>query len=111
MDRAKEDRADMVPTDVPMDRETKQAIRNSPATATFTGRKVKNRFTVLSAPPAAEMAPEKAPAVRNTRHMVRIFSSATPLAITFSLALKSSFRFWMHATNSAIRKTTMVGVL
>ena len=53
---------------------------------------------MLSAPPAAEIAPENAPAVRKTRHMVRIFSSATPLAITFSFVrtqgceMKDKFR-------------------
>ena len=42
--------------------------------------------------------------------MVRMFSSATPAAITFILALKSSFRFWKQATARAIRKITMAGV-
>ena len=65
---------------------------------------------MLSAPPAAWTAPEKAPAARKTRHMVRMFSSATPLAITFSLALKSRARFWTQATNRAMRKATMAGV-
>ena len=107
MDTAKGARADTVPTEVPMEMDTKQEIRNRPPTANWLGRTSRNRNTVLSAPPAAEMAPEKAPAARNTRHMVKIFSSATPLAITFSLALKSSFRFWKQATARAIKKTTM----
>ena len=110
IDTAKGARADTVPTEVPMDTDTKQAMRNRPATANWLGRKSRNRNTVLSAPPAAEMAPEKAPAARNTRHMVRMFSSATPLAITFSLALKSSLRFWKQATAKAIKKITMAGV-
>ena len=110
MDTAKGARAEMVPTEVPMEIDTKQAIRNRPATANWLGRKVRNRYTVLSAPPAAEIAPEKAPAARNTKHMVKMFSSATPVAITFSLALKSSFRFWKQATARAMRKITMAGV-
>ena len=37
MDTAKGARAEMVPVEVPMDRDTKQAIRNRPATASWGG--------------------------------------------------------------------------
>ena len=43
MDTAKGARAEMVPTEVPMEMDTKQAMRNRPATAKLLGRKVRNR--------------------------------------------------------------------
>ena len=48
IDTAKGARADTVPTEVPMDTDTKQAMRNRPATANWLGRKSRNRNTVLS---------------------------------------------------------------
>ena len=75
-------RAAMVPTEVPMDSEMKQAIRNMPHTASLAGMKDRNRYTVESAPPAALIVPEKMPASRKIRHIVMMLSSASPWAMT-----------------------------
>ena len=101
----------IVPTEVPMEMEIKQAITNSPATATLDGRMERPRLTVLSTPPAAFTAPENAPAARKIRHMVIIFSSPTPCAASFILSAKERLLFWIKATNSAIKKATMAGML
>ena len=94
-----------------MDMEMKQPIRNSPATATLEGRMDRPRFTVLSTPPAAFTAPVKAPAARNIRHMVMIFSFPTPSAASLILSAKHSCRFCTNATRSAIKKAAIAGML
>ena len=101
----------IVPTEVPMEMEIKHPMTNSPATATLDGRMDSPKFTVLSAPPAALTAPEKAPAARKIRHMVIIFSSPTPFAASFILSANDRLRFWINATNRAIRKATIAGIL
>ena len=73
--------AAIVPMLVPIDTEMKQPITNNPTTATFAGSMERPRLTVLSTPPAAVTAPEKAPALRKIRLMVIMFSSPTPLDI------------------------------
>ena len=72
----------IVPTEVPIDTEIKHPIINRPATAKCGGIRESPKFTVLSTPPAAVTAPEKAPAQRKIRHIVIIFSSPSPFAIT-----------------------------
>ena len=74
--------AAMVPMEVPMDTEIKQLITKSPATATLGGMMDSPRLTVLSTPPAISTALEKPPATRKIRHMVTMFSSATPWVIS-----------------------------
>ena len=69
----------MVPTLVPMEMDIKQPITKSPATAIPPGKMDRPKLTVLSTPPAARTAPEKAPAAKKIRHMVKIFSSPTPV--------------------------------
>ena len=103
-------RAITVPTDVPMDMEIKHPIIKRPITAKLGGRKERPRLTVLFTPPDALTAPEKAPAARKIRHIVIMFSSATPFAITFSLSLNFNFLFCRKATNKAIKNATMAGI-
>lgn len=66
--------------EVPIERETKQAMTKTPATANRGGRMESPKFTVLSAPPAALTAPEKAPAKRKIKHITITFSSPADLA-------------------------------
>ena len=101
----------MVPTEVPIEMEIKQPMTKSPATAMPPGRIDRPRLTVLSTPPEARTAPEKAPAARKIRHMVRMFSSPAPLEAICSFCTKLSFLFCIKATMRAIRKPTMAGIL
>ena len=103
--------ADIVPTLVPIDIDIKQPIINIPTMAILPGINESPRLTVLSTPPAALIVPENAPAARNTRHMVIIFSSASPLAISDIFSLKVTLRFCTNATASAIRNATIAGIL
>ena len=66
--------AAIVPIEVPIERDIKHPIRKSPTTAMFDGSIESPRFTVLSTPPAAFTAPEKAPARRNISAIIIIFS-------------------------------------
>ena len=104
-------RAVIVPTEVPMDMDIKHPMRNNPATATLEGRMDSPRLTVESTPPAAFTAPVKAPAARNMRHMVMMFSSPTPCAASLIFSAKPSSLFCTKAARSAIKKATMAGIL
>ena len=101
----------IVPTEVPIEMEIKQPIAKRPATAILPGRMERPRLTVLSTPPAARTAPEKAPAARKMRHMVRIFSSPTPVEARRSFCTKLSFLFCRKAMIKAIKKPTIAGML
>ena len=57
----------MVPTEVPIEIEIKRPITNRPMTAMPGGIRESPRLTVLSAPPAAVIEPEKAPAARKNQ--------------------------------------------
>jgi hypothetical protein len=46
----------IVPTEVPMETDTKHPMRKIPTTANFAGIRERPRYTVLSAPPAAHPA-------------------------------------------------------
>ena len=76
-----------------MEIEIKQPITKRPATAMLPGKMERPKFTVLSTPPAARTAPEKAPAAKKIRHMVKIFSSPTPVEHKRSFWIKLSFLF------------------
>ena len=82
--------AAIVPTEVPIDVDIKQAMMKRPTTANFPGSMDKNRLTVLLTPPAAETIPENAPATRNIRHIITMFSSDRPLAHIFIFCSKLS---------------------
>lgn len=96
--------AEIVPTLVPMDMERKQPIINSPAADQLAGSSFNPKFTVCSTPPAADTAPENAPAVRKIRHMVIIFSSASPLAMTVIFSENESVRVCKNAVSRAAKK-------
>ena len=100
-----------VPTDVPMDTEIKHPMTKRPATAKDAGKMESPKLTVLSTPPDALTVPENAPAHRKIKHIVIIFSSPTPLAISFNFSPKETFRFCKNATHNAIKKHTIAGVL
>ena len=104
-------RAAIVPIEVPMEIEIKQPMIKSPTTAILAGRMDNPRETVLSAPPAAVTAPEKAPAHRKIRLIVMIFSSPTPFVITLIFSSKFNAGFWKNATISAIRNPIIAGML
>ena len=70
----------IVPTLVPIAMEIRQAIRNMPGNARLSGMIVSIRLAVLSAPPAAEAIPLKAPAIRKMKSMITILSSPIPWA-------------------------------
>jgi len=103
--------AEIVPTLVPMDMERKQPIINSPAADQLAGSSFNPKFTVCSTPPAADTAPEKAPAVRKIRHMVMIFSSASPLAMTVIFSENESVRVCKNAVSRAAKKAIIAGIL
>ena len=62
--------ATIVPTEVPMDIEMKQAARNSPARMSFPGSIMRVRFTVASIEPMALAVDANAPA-RTKIHIIR----------------------------------------
>ena len=68
----------MVPTDVPIAVEAKEAITKSPATVAHAGNTERPKLTVLVTHPAASAAPAKAPANRKTRHIT--ITSVWPIA-------------------------------
>ena len=103
--------AEIVPTLVPMDMERKQPIINSPAADQLAGSSFNPKFTVCSTPPAADTAPENAPAVRKIRHMVIIFSSASPLAMTVIFSENESVRVCKNAVSRAAKKAIIAGIL
>ena len=95
---------------MPIAVEIKQPIRNRPTTEKDGGTACSASVTVLSAPPAALTIPENAPAARKMRHIVMMFSSASPRAMTLTFSSKLRARFCRKATNSAIRNPTMAGM-
>ena len=55
--------------------------------------------------------PENAPAVRKIRHMVIIFSSASPLAMTVIFSENESVRVCKNAVSRAAKKAIIAGIL
>ena len=102
--------AAMVPTEVPIESEMKQEIKNSPATATDGGKIVRLKLTVLSTPPAADTAPEKAPARRKMMHMSMTFSCPMLRVARTSFSPMLCLLFCRNATKKASKKATMAGV-
>ena len=100
----------MVPTEVPMARETKQATTNRTATAYWAGMMDRRQYATLSAL-LRPTTPTKMPAVIKMRIMIMMFLSPTPLPMRTSFSSKDSLRFWMQATSRATRKATTMGML
>ena len=100
----------IVPIDVPMEREIKHPITNSPGTINWGGITDRPKLTVLSTPPAAVTTPEKAPATMKIRIIVMIFTSPAPFAMMDSFSSKVSFLFCSIPTNKAATKATSAGI-
>ena len=100
----------MVPTEVPMARETKQLTPNSTITAKRAGITERRKYATLSAL-SLPTTPTKMPATIKIRIMVTIFLSPTPCAITESFSSKLNLGFWIHATRRAVRNETTMGIL
>ena len=101
--------AAIVPMEVPMERERIQAIRNTPAIAYFEGIRLRQRFTMLSTPPEAVTHLLNAPAARNMKHIVIMFSFPISAAAIFIFSSKLSAGLCKNATTKAIRKATIAG--
>ena len=72
-------RATIVPTDVPMDSDMKQAARKIPANKRLSGNMVRVRFTVASIAPIAFADCAKAPAKMNIHIINMIFLLEAPI--------------------------------
>ncbi len=96
----------MVPQEVPMAMEMRQAIRKMPRTVSLPGTIPRSMFAVSAAHPEAEATPLKAPASRKMKIMVRILSSPIPEAQIFIFSSKETVRFWNRATAMAAMNAT-----
>ncbi len=103
-------KATIVPTEVPIEVEIKQPIRNSPTTTILLGRMARPNATAASAPPAALTDAENAPASKKIMHIIIMFSSPAPRARIPSFSASGRFGFWKNATSSAIKKPTAAGI-
>ena len=101
----------IVPTLVPIAMEIRQAIRNSPGMAKLAGIRYNRRFAVLSAPPAAEAIPPKAPAIKKINNMIVILSSPIPCALKWIFSSKERPLFCTKATISATEKATTTDMI
>ena len=104
-------RATIVPTDVPMESEMKQAAINIPASSRLSGRTDRARFTVASTAPTAFAVCANAPARMKIQTMSMMLLLAAPLQ-------KRSIRLWSFppeematATTEETRKATVIGIL
>lgn len=100
----------MVPTLVPMARETKQLMTKRTPTASLAGKMDRRNQATLSALDRPTV-PTKMPAARKMRIMMMMFLSPTPSPMRTSLSSKESLRFWRQATSRAARKQTTMGML
>ena len=100
----------MVPTEVPIAVDTKQATTNSTATANRAGMSESIKYATLSAL-LLPTTPTKEPATRKIRSIVIIFLSAIPWAISSSLSSNFTSLFCRQATRIAARNATTIGIL
>ena len=82
----------IVPTEVPIARDTKALTTKSTRTANLAGIKESRKYATLSAL-LLPTTPTKIPATMKISTMVIIFLSPTPLAITANLSSNLSFGF------------------
>ena len=102
-------RSVMVPTEVPIATDTKQATINSTDTENLAGIRLSIQYATLSA--LLLPTPTKEPAARKIKSIVMIFLSPTPCAIISSFLSKSSALFCRQATRIAARNATTIGTL
>ena len=100
----------MVPTEVPIATDTKQATINSTDTENLAGIKLSIQYATLSAL-LLPTTPTKEPAARKIKSIVMIFLSPTPCAMISSFLSKSSDLFCRQATRIATRNATTIGTL
>ena len=100
----------IVPTDVPIAIDTKQATTKRTITANLAGISDSIKYATLSAL-LRPTTPTNAPAVRNMSSIVMIFLSASPCAIIPSFSSNVTLWFCKQATNIATRKAIMIGTL
>ena len=103
-------RSVIVPTDVPIAVDTKQATTNKTTTANLVGISPSIKYATLSAL-LRPTTPTNVPAVRKISSIVMIFLSASPCAISSSFSSNFTLRFCRHATRIAARNAMMIGIL
>ena len=100
----------IVPTDVPIAVDTKQATTNNTATANLAGIIESIKYATLSAL-SRPTTPTNEPAVKKINNIVIIFLSAKPCAINSSFSSKLTARFCRQATSMATKNAITIGTL
>ena len=100
----------IVPTEVPIARETKQLTTKSTTTANCGGTSDKIKYATLFAE-VLPTIPTKIPDSINMMIIVIMFGSLIPFPISSSLSFILSSWFCIQATNNATRKITTTGIL
>ena len=100
----------IVPTEVPIARDTKHATPNKTATENRAGIIDSIKYATLSAL-LRPTTPTNTPAVKKISSIVIIFLSASPCAIMPSFSSKLTLRFCRQATKIATRKANTIGTL
>ena len=100
----------IVPTEVPIAVDTKQATIKRTATAYRAGINPSIKYATLSAL-LLPTTPTKVPAVKKIKSIVIIFLSASPCAIRLNFSSNDTLRFCKHATKIAAKKAMIIGML
>ena len=100
----------IVPTLVPIATETNALTTKRTRTENLAGIIESIKYATLSAL-LLPTTPTKMPAAMKIKIMVMIFLSPTPFPISSNFWSKLSFRFCKHATSSATRNATTIGIL
>ena len=100
----------IVPTEVPIAKETKALTINKTKTANCGGMNESIKYATLSAL-LLPTTPTKTPATIKIKIMITMFLSPTPFAIKSNFSSNFTFGFCKQATKRAIKKTTTIGML
>ena len=103
--------ATMVPTDVPMAIDTKQAVTNRPAGTMLPGRTLSTALTVASTAPMALAALEKHPASMKMTIIIIMLPLAIPPVNSSMRRLRLQPRVMPMATVQASMNATRTGIL
>lgn len=103
--------ATIVPTEVPTDRDIKQAAMNMPASNRLSGNICNARFTVASMAPIAFADCANAPARMKIQIISRMFLSAAPSEKRVMRSLSFRWRVMMTDAAEEMRKATVMGTL
>ena len=104
-------RATIVPTEVPIDKDIKQAAKNMPASKRLSGRICSVRFTVASMAPIALADWAKAPAKIKIQIISKIFLSPAPPEKRDTRLFSERPRVMAMATTEEMTKATVIGTL